>query len=243
MSRAWALSPPTSSSSTTRSHAAGRCARRPAPRAAGASSTASPGTEIRSADQRCPPEVPRRTYEVLKIGLVSVARFELATPSTPRTCATRLRYTEMRRILPSLPLELVENRAQLALNRGDIDAVGPAAIAAVASVARRAFRLFVVAEGIVQAVARTADGEPLLVEELADAADEQHLMVLVVTPIAAALHGLELREFLFPIAQHVRLYAAELAYLTDGEVALRRDGREFSLPAAWLHAVLSPPRP
>ena len=29
------------------------------------------------------------------VELVSVARFELATPSTPRTCATRLRYTEM----------------------------------------------------------------------------------------------------------------------------------------------------
>ena len=27
--------------------------------------------------------------------MVSVARFELATPASPRKCATRLRYTEM----------------------------------------------------------------------------------------------------------------------------------------------------
>ena len=77
-----------------------------------------------------------------------------------------------------------------------------------------------------QPVARATDGEALVVQQIADAADQQHFVVLVVAPVASALHRLELGELLFPIAQHVRLDAAQLAHLTDGEVALCGNGWE-----------------
>ena len=54
-------------------------------------------------------------------------------------------------------------------------------------------------------VARPVDGESLLVEQVADAADQQYLVVLVVAAVAAALYRLELRELLLPITQHMRL--------------------------------------
>src|SRR5687767_5681931 len=177
--------------------------------------------------------------------MVSVARFELATPSTPRTCATRLRYTEMleRRILP---LQLVEHRAQLALDRGDVDAcarhdakfLGQGRLGFLLGLDAR-----VVQARIVQSIARAADGEAFLVKQLADAPDEQHLVVLVAAPVAAPLDRLELGEFLLPVTQHVRLHPAKLADLTDGEVALRRDRRQLSFPAAWLHGAPSRPSP
>jgi hypothetical protein len=77
---------------------------------------------------------------------------------------------------------------------------------------------------LAQPVARAADGEALVVQQVADAPDQQHLVVLVVAPVAAPLHRLELGELLLPVAQHIRLDAAQLAHLTDGEVALGRNG-------------------
>src|SRR4249920_543602 len=158
--------------------------------------------------------------------LVGAARFELATTCTPCRYATRLRYAPKGGILP---LELVENRAQLPLYRADVDAAHGAFWAAAA---RSRFGPLLLRAAIVEAVAGTADGESFFVQELADAADEQHLVVLVVAAVAAALHGLELRELLLPVSKHVRLHPAELAHLTYGEVALRGDRREFSFPAA-----------
>ena len=52
----------------------------------------------------------------------------------------------------------------------------------------------------IQARPRAADGESLLVKKLADAPDQQYFMVLVITPIAAPFHRLELGEFLLPVA-------------------------------------------
>src|SRR3989304_1186860 len=60
---------------------------------------------------------------------------------------------------------------------------------------------------LVELVARAADGEALFVQQVADAADEQHFVVLVVAPVAAALDRLQLGEFLFPVAQRGRLSA------------------------------------
>src|SRR5687767_1500676 len=167
--------------------------------------------------------------------LVGAARFELATTCTPCRYATRLRYAPRPVILT---LQLVEHRAQFALERGDIDARGRGA-----AVARQRFELFLASQRVVEPVARAADGEAFLVEQLADAPDEQHLVVLVVAAVAAPLDRLELREFLLPVAQHVRLDAAKLAHLTDGEVALRRDRRELSFPAALLHDAPFRPSP
>src|SRR2546421_1479877 len=151
--------------------------------------------------------------------LVGAARFELATTCTPCRYATRLRYAPKREILP---LELLENRAQLALNGVDIHAVGARRAAAVA---HGGLGLFFLRRRAVEPVARAADGEALLVQELADAADKQHLVVLVVAAIAAALNRLELSELLLPVPQHVRLHPAQIAHFTDGEVALGGDGR------------------
>src|SRR5712691_287259 len=151
--------------------------------------------------------------------MVGAARFELATTCTPCRYATRLRYAPRRRILT---LKLIQNGAQLALDRRHIDAVGPCR----AAVARGEVGFFVVREGIVEPVARAADGEALFVGQLADAADQEHLVVLVIAPVAAPLHRLQLRELLLPVAQHVRLHPAEVADFTDREVALGRDRRK-----------------
>jgi hypothetical protein len=51
-------------------------------------------------------------------------------------------------------------------------------------------------------------------------------MVLVIASIATALHGTQLCELLLPIAQDVLLNAAQIAHLTNGEVAFCRYGRE-----------------
>src|SRR6516162_1644902 len=69
-------------------------------------------------------------------------------------------------------------------------------------------------------VAGAVDGEALLVEEVADAPDEQDFVMLVVAAVAAALDRFELREFLLPVTEHVRFDRTEVADLADGEVAL-----------------------
>src|SRR4051812_29942130 len=129
---------------------------------------------------------------------------------------------------------------QLSLDRRKIDAVGGRR----AAIACGCFALFLdLRIGVVESVARAADGEAFFVQQLADTADQQHFMVLVIAPVAPALHWFQLRELLLPIAQDVRLHPAQVAHLTDGEVALGRDGREFSFPAAWLHGAPSRPLP
>src|SRR5690606_5208336 len=80
--------------------------------------------------------------------------------------------------------------------------------------------------GVAQAIACTADGKALLVKQVAYAANEQNLVVLVITAVAAPLDRLELGEFLFPVAKHMRLDATQVADLTDGEIALGRNRRQ-----------------
>ena len=48
-------------------------------------------------------------------------------------------------------------------------------------------------------VARAADRKTLVVQQIADAPDHQHLVVLVVAAVATPLHGPQLRELLLPI--------------------------------------------
>src|SRR3546814_9971426 len=73
---------------------------------------------------------------------------------------------------------------------------------------------------IAQAVARAADGEALFIQQRTDAADQQDFMMLIVAAVAAALDRLELGEFLFPVAQHMRFDAAEIADFSYGEVTI-----------------------
>ena len=84
-------------------------------------------------------------------------------------------------------------------------------------------------------VTRAADGKPLLVEQAADLSNDQHILPLIIAAIAAALDRLELREFLLPVAQHMRLDAAQVADFTDGEVPLPRDRRQFAIVAWFQH--------
>src|SRR5581483_9763712 len=88
-------------------------------------------------------------------------------------------------------------------------------------------------------VARATDREALVVQEAADLADHDDVLALVVAPVAASLHGLQLREFLFPIAQHVRLDATQLAHLSDGEIALAGNRRQLGV-ILWLQHRLRP---
>ena len=82
-----------------------------------------------------------------------------------------------------------------------------------------------------------ADGEALLVEQAADLADGEHVLALVVTAVAAPLYRFELGEFLLPVAQHVRFDVAQLADLTDGEVALAGDRRQFVVMTGFEHSL------
>jgi hypothetical protein len=70
-----------------------------------------------------------------------------------------------------------------------------------------------------QFIACTADGEPLFIQEITDASNHQDFMMLVIPSIASTLHGLELRELLLPITQHVGLDATQITDFTNGEVA------------------------
>ena len=79
---------------------------------------------------------------------------------------------------------------------------------------------------LVEPIAGAADGESLFVEQLTDPADQQYFMMLVITPVAAALDRLQLGEFLLPVTQHVRLDAAQFAHFADREVTLCRDRRQ-----------------
>ena len=76
-----------------------------------------------------------------------------------------------------------------------------------------------------QALARTADGETLLVQETANLADHNDVMPLVVAPVATPLDRLELRKFLLPVAQHMRLDATQIADFPNRKISLSGDFR------------------
>ena len=76
-----------------------------------------------------------------------------------------------------------------------------------------------------EAVPCAANGESLFIQQAAYLPNDQHVLPLIIPPVAAALDGFELREFLFPVAQHMRFDAAQVADFTDGEIPLSRDRR------------------
>jgi hypothetical protein len=69
-------------------------------------------------------------------------------------------------------------------------------------------------------VSRAIDRKALFIQKLTNAANEKHLVVLIVTAVTTPLYGLELAELLLPIAQNMRLDLTKLADLTNGEVPL-----------------------
>jgi hypothetical protein len=53
--------------------------------------------------------------------------------------------------------------------------------------ARGARRLRGFGDQLIESVTRSVDGKALVIEQLANAPDEEHLVVLIITPVAAAL--------------------------------------------------------
>ena len=86
-----------------------------------------------------------------------------------------------------------------------------------------------------EAVPCAANGEPLFIQQAPYLPNDQHVLPLIVPAVASALDGLELREFLLPIAQHMRFDAAQVADFTDGEIPLPRDRRQFTIVAWFQH--------
>src|SRR5688572_7713278 len=78
-----------------------------------------------------------------------------------------------------------------------------------------------------EALTSAADREALFVQQATNLPDDQHILALIVAAVTAALDGLQLREFLLPVPQHVRFDRAKLADLTDREVAFARNGWEI----------------
>src|SRR5215467_10123640 len=138
---------------------------------------------------------------------------------------------------PAALAQQVDDALQLLLDVREIDA---AAVWRTRCRGRRRTARGRRAEALVEPVARSADGESLLVEELTDTADEQHLVVLVVPAVSAALNRAKLGEFLLPVAKHVRLDPAQLAHLADGEVALGRNRRQTILGRLAFHVSARP---
>ena len=77
-----------------------------------------------------------------------------------------------------------------------------------------------------QFVARTNDGKTLLIQKLANSANDRDLMVLVIATVTAPFHWTQLLELLLPITEHVRFNTAQITNLTNGEVAFRRNGKK-----------------
>src|SRR5262249_39617037 len=158
--------------------------------------------------------------------------FEPATPCTPCKCATRLRHAPTGggslaakpRCGKSAKALLAAQQLQHVLELG---ANLPNDLLALARV-----RACLVAR---QALTRAADREALFVQQAADLADDQHVLPLIIAAIAAPLDRLQLRKFLLPVAQYVRLHAAKLAHFTDGEVALSGDWGKFVVIPGFQH--------
>jgi len=92
-----------------------------------------------------------------------------------------------------------------------------------------------------EAIARAPDRETLLIKQASNLTNDQNVLALVVAAVAAPLHGLQLREFLFPIAQHVGFDAAQVADFTDREIALSRDRWQFVIVAWFQHTLRRAP--
>src|SRR5262245_61358628 len=167
--------------------------------------------------------------------MVGARRFELPTPCTPCRCATRLRYAPTEpeiigdwvRVGSGFPLALqhFEDALELLADVRGRDRLRNRDRLLAGAIPTRGDRA---AAPFLEAVARAVDGEAVLVEQLADAADEEHLVMLVIAPVAAPLERLQLRELLLPVTQHVRFDAAELAHFPDREIPFRGNGGQVS---------------
>jgi hypothetical protein len=80
------------------------------------------------------------------------------------------------------------------------------------------------AEFVRELLLGAGDGVLVFVEQLLDAQDHLHVALAVGALAGAVLLRREHRELRFPVAQHVRLDARDLAHLSDLEEELFGDG-------------------
>src|SRR3569833_1020640 len=85
---------------------------------------------------------------------------------------------------------------------------------------------------------RPSDGEAVFVYQASYLAHHHHVVMLIIPAIAAPLHRLELRKFLLPITQHMRFHRAEIADLTDGEIALAWYRGQLIIVRCFQHRLL-----
>ena len=89
-----------------------------------------------------------------------------------------------------------------------------------------------------QFLPRTADGKPIVIQQAAYLPDNQHILTLVIAPVTASLYRLELRKFLFPVPEHMRLYGTKVAHFTNGEIAFTRNWWQFVVIPRFQHRPL-----
>ena len=82
-------------------------------------------------------------------------------------------------------------------------------------------------------------GVALGVEQMADAAQEFHVLGAVVAPAAAALHRADLREFRFPKAQNVLRHVEIVGHFTDGAERLGGFRHEQALASVAITRVIA----
>ena len=88
-----------------------------------------------------------------------------------------------------------------------------------------------------QLLAGAADRESFLVQQAPDLPDDEHVLALVIAPIAPALDRLQLGKFLLPVPEHMRLDGAELADLADREIPLPRDRGQDVVISGFQHRL------
>src|SRR5690606_13890193 len=149
-----------------------------------------------------------------------------ATSCAPCKCATRLRHA------PTVGLQFTGKRCSAAQELEDVlelrtDLADD--LLALRMIRARFFSR--------QLLARAADREAFLVEQTANLTDDQHVLPLIVAAVAPALDRLELGELLLPVPENVRLHAAKLADLADGEVPLPRYRRQLTVVPGFQHRL------
>ena len=88
----------------------------------------------------------------------------------------------------------------------------------------------------------TTDGKSLLVKQTSNLADHDHVLALVVSPVATTLDGFELGELLLPIAKYMGFDPAEFAHFADREITLAWNRRQvYRTTARFQHKL--PPLP
>ena len=78
-----------------------------------------------------------------------------------------------------------------------------------------------VALGLVagQALSRTADRKTIVIQQAANLTNNQHILALIITPVAPPLDGFKLWKLLLPVTQNVWFYRTQITDFTYGEIA------------------------